>query len=387
MKVLHVIPSLTPESGGPGTSIPPLCRALAEAGIEITLYAGHTPGDLLTIVPEKEPYRVKLFSTAAGRLYAGYSMYREIRARKGEFDLIDIHSIWNPIATLVAAASRTAGIPYVLSPHGMLSNVSLQRRRRLKRLSARLYERRTVEGAACLRFLSRAESRDSHVDWFKYPGHFCASNGVDLSLGETERGAFRRRFPQLAGRRVMLFLGRLHPLKGLDLQLEALRRLVGKYPDLCWVLVGPDNGEWQRLSGLVRAAGLESNVMWLGQIVGAERFTALADADVVLMSSFYEGRSMTINEALAVGAPLVVTDTVNFNELEEAGAGLVVTGRDPSKYAGAVDSILSAPERSQSMRLAGRRFAAQELDWSRIAANMKLAFEEILSGASSGVTG
>lgn len=383
MKVLHVIPSLNPESGGPGTSIPALCNALAEVGLNVTLYAGHASGDSLTIDPARQRYKVKLFSTDAGRLYAGCSMYRDIRARRGEFDLINVHSLWNPIATMVAAAARASGIPYILAPHGMLSKVSLKRRGRLKRLCAALYERRTVEGAANLRFLTRAESRDSLNGWFRCPGHFHASNGVNLKVGEVEPGAFRRRFPELAGRRIMLFLGRLHPIKGLDLQLSALKMLVKRHADLTWVLIGPDDGEWGRLSGLIRESGLESHVRWLGQIAGPERFAALADADVVVMSSFYEGHSMTVNEALAVGAPLVLTDTVNFDEIAGAGAGYVVP-RDPSELAAAVGSVLESPEKAEQMRHAGRRYAASELDWTRIAGKMRGEFEKILSGRSGG---
>ncbi|HEX8847107.1 MAG TPA: glycosyltransferase [Pyrinomonadaceae bacterium] len=380
MRVLQVIPSVTPESGGTGRSIPALCKALAKAGVETVLYTAHTPGDNLTIEPGHEPYEVRMFTAGAGRLYASYRMFREIRSRGSEFDLIHLHSIWNPIVTAAAAAARKRGIPYILSPHGMLNKTCLQRQQTLKRICAALYERNTVEHAMSLQFSSSAECRDSRVRWFNYPEHFLAPNGIELNDAEIEAGAFRRRFPELADKRIMLFLGRLHAIKGLELQFQALEKLVGQYPELRWVLIGPNEGEWERIQKLVRASGLDSYVRWLGPIVGPERLAALADADVVLQSSFYECHSMTINEALAVGAPLVITDTANFDAIESAGAGYVVP-RDSSKFANAIDSILQSPEGAAQMRLAGRRFAAEQLDWAYVAAQIKEAYAEILSRA------
>lgn len=379
MRVLHVIPCLDPESGGPATSVPALCDALANSGIHITLFAGHSSGHSLTIEPEKQRYEIKLFSTDVGRIHAGISIYREICRRRKEFDIVNVHSVWNPIATLAAAAARTCRIPYILSPHGMLTKVGLQRRSFLKRSYSTLCERRTIEAASRVRFLTPDETRQSQGQWFKYPGQFNASNGVDLAIGNIQPGDFRQRFPDLCPRRIMLFLGRLHPIKGLEIQLEALAILSDKFPDLTWVLVGPDAGEWGRLSERITFLGLESRVKWVGVITGPERFAALADADVVVMTSLQEGRSMTLNEALAVGVPLVVTDTVNYPEIQSEAAGYVVS-RDPSEVAKAIAAIFEAPDKADLMRLAGRRFAAQQLSWTKVANVMKAEFEKVLLG-------
>ncbi|MEK6280442.1 MAG: glycosyltransferase [Acidobacteriota bacterium] len=380
MRVLQVIPSVRPESGGTGRSISALCTALANVGVDTILYAAHAPGDNLTIEPGSEAYEVKLFSAAAGRLYASYLIFKHINAIGNEFDLIHLHSIWNPIVTAAAAAARKSRVPYVLSPHGMLNKVCLKRRQTLKRVCSALYERNTVERAVSLQFSSSNDSRDSRVSWFNYPEHFLAPNGIDLGGAQIDAGAFRKRFPELADKQILLFLGRLHSIKGLNLQFQAFEKLIGKYPNLRWVLIGPDDGEWERVDRLGRDAGLDSYIRWLGPMLGAERFDALAAADVVLQSSFYECHSMTINEALAVGAPLVITDTANFDAVQRIGAGYVVP-RDPLKFATAIDSILQSPEKAEQMRKAGRQFAEEELNWSHIATRVKAAYTQILSGS------
>src|ERR1700686_4433068 len=383
MRALHVVPSLLPESGGPSRTIPEMGRALAASGTEVTLFSTHLPGDGLTIDPVKEPYKVVLFPATDGSLRSSRQIYRTICRQAGDFDVIHLHSLWNFAVTFAAAAARRVGIPYVLAPRGMLSEVCLrQSSYSRKRAYAWAYDHRTVEGARRLHFLNADEQRASQNNWFRRPAYFLARNGVELSMEGIRPGTFRARFPELEGRRVMLFLGRLHAIKGLDLQLQALARLLSKYSDLIWVLVGPDDGEWPRLHAMVRSLGLEEHVKWIGPLTGNERFSALVDADVLLQTSLYECQSMTVNEALAVGVPLVVTDSINYGEVQSMGAGYVVS-RDSTKLANAVDAILAAPDLGESMKSAGRRFASEELSWSKIATIVNAAYGELVAGVTN----
>jgi glycosyltransferase involved in cell wall biosynthesis len=378
MRVLQVIPSLRPESGGPSRSLPQLCRALVQTGVDVTLFTTCLPGESLTIDPTREPYEVELFSSRAGINGAALKIFAAIKSRSREFELVHIHSVWNPVATLAAAASRSRRLSYVLAPHGMLDNICLLRHPLRKRIYSALLERLTIEKAARLHFMSEHESGSSRNGQFRYPEHFVSTNGVDISPGYVETGAFRRRYAELRDKQIMLFFGRLHPIKGLDLQLQALGCLAQKHPSLTWVLAGPDAGEWQRISRLVKATGLGARVKWIGLISEPERFSVLADADVVVQTSFYESHSMTINEALAVGVPLVVTDTVHREDVERYGAGYCVR-REAAAVAGAIDKILRSADRRESMRRSGRRYAAEKLAWPQIARALKSAYDEIAS--------
>jgi glycosyltransferase involved in cell wall biosynthesis len=379
MRVGHVIPSLLPESGGPSRTVPELCRALASNGAQVTLFSTHVSGNGLAVDPARAPYEVVLFAALDGALSGARQIYKAIRKRAKDFDLIHIHSLWNFTTTLAAAAARREGIPYILSPRGMLSDACLrQHRYLLKRAYAWTFDRRTVEGATRLHFLTKDEKKTSDHGWFRCSESFIAPNGIDIGAFAACPGAFRERFPELADRRIMLFLGRIHAIKGLELQLQALERLTPKYPDLTWVLVGPDDGEWPRLGALIHRSGLDGHVKWIGPVMGEERFSALADADVVVQTSLYECQSMTINEALALGAPLVITDSVNYSEVQTAGAGYVVK-RDPDEVASAIATILQSPQIGAEMGASGRRFAARELAWNRIAVTVNARYEEALA--------
>jgi glycosyltransferase involved in cell wall biosynthesis len=382
MRVLHIVPSLLPESGGPSRIVPELCRALAATGTQVTLFSTHLPAQGLTIDPTREPYEVVLFPSADGSLKGARQIYEEIGRRSRDFDVIHITSLWNLGVTWAAAAARKAKIPYVIAPMGMLSDTCLrQSNYSLKRAYSWIYDRRTVEGAARLHLANPDELRSLQTGWFRYPIHFFARNVTNVSP-VTRTGSFKKRFPELSNHRTMLFMGRLHAIKGLDLQLRALELLVKKYPDLLWVLVGPDDGEWRHVQGLASKTGLDAHVKWLGPLTGDERFSGLADADVVVQTSLYECQSMTVNEALAVGVPVVVTDSVNYSEVQSTGAGFVVK-RDPQELAQAIESIIESPDGGSAMRDAGRRFARAELGSLRICQIVKAAYAEVLDASIS----
>lgn len=384
MRVLQVIPTLLPETGGPARTIPEFCRSLTALGLDVTLLATHEPDKALTIDPESEPYRVHLSHGAEQSWRCARNVNRTIRDWAGEFDVIHIHSVWNLIATAAAAAARRARVPYVLAPMGMLSETCLRQSNfAAKRAYAIVRERRTVEHAARLHLGSEPELATLIEGWFRYPRHFIARNGVNVPAN-LRPGSFRKRFPKLHDRKIMLFFGRLHAIKGLDLQLQTFALLKAKHPDLVWLLVGPDGGEWSRLSKSIEASGLSDDVCWLGALNGEERFEALLDCDVLVHTSHYENQTMTINEALAVGVPLVITESVNYPEVEKFGAGYVVR-RDPTEVAAKIDAILENPQASAKMREAGRAFAAAELAWSGVAMIVLQAYQEILAESHNDV--
>ncbi|HYY57624.1 MAG TPA: glycosyltransferase, partial [Pyrinomonadaceae bacterium] len=147
MRVLHVIPSLDPSTGGPARSVPALCRALRSAGVEVALYTFRQSCAPVT-VSEDEPFTVRQFKPLYGsREFPSIDFYSHIRRDVYDFDLAHLHSLWNPAISVSALACRRAGVPYMLSPRGMLQRSAVGRRRRLKSGYYRLWERDTIAGA------------------------------------------------------------------------------------------------------------------------------------------------------------------------------------------------------------------------------------------------
>ncbi len=384
MRVLHIVPSLDPKHGGPSRTIPALCRALAEAGVEVELWTFRAPGQSETI-GERVPWGVvRRFAPLPGTAeFPRPDFARELRRGLSGFDLAHLHALWNPKITVAAAACRRARVPYFISPHGMLQEVSLSVKGPLKRVYYQLFEKATIEGAAAIHFLTGHEAEDSARWTPPEMLQVIAPNGIDPGLGRgIQPGAFRNAHPQLQGRRVLLFLGRLHWSKGLDLQLEAITRLARQMPDVTWVLVGPDGGQWTRLSRQIRERGLSSQVLWTGPLPWRQCLEALADADLFLLTSRHEAHSVAMNEALGMGVPILLSDTVRFHAVEEWGAGRVAA--DAEQLAQAAADILSDANVAAAMRRAGTKMAAELLAWPKVADAMLRGYQTAL-GQGAGV--
>jgi len=384
MRVLHVIPGLGPEVGGPSYSVPGLCRALKSVGVDVELYTLRRPGAPVTVSSD-DAYlypHIRWFTPVKGSSYLPtISFYHEIIRDIRQFDLVHVHSIWNPTSSLTALACRKARVPYLVSPRGMLQEHALRRRKHLKKIYFRFIENHTLESARALHFLTDAEASDSQCLLNARIPSVIIPNGVDPSLSEAcVPGHFRREFPELEGKRIMLFLGRLHWSKGLALQAEALAQVAKTTPHLMWVLVGSDAGEWNHLSRLISTLGIESQVLWTGPLSWNRGIEALLDADLVVLTSLHEAHSMAMNEALAVGVPIIVTETVQFSLIKEWGAGYIVP-RSAERLAAAILDILECAEQSEKMRDAGRQLASQYLAWPKIAGLMTTAYENLISSS------
>jgi len=378
LKITHVVPNLAARSGGPARSVSSLALALANRGDKVSVLYGGTSDDVS--LDSGSPVRLVPMRQGCGNFVTGVAISRFLR-RSGDIDVLLIHSVWNSVTTLCAAQARSSRIPYVLCPHGMLTNVCMQRHSLRKRLF-RMYDRRTVEGAIAVRFLTDAERDMSQLACVRPGQSFVLPNGVDVCTPVPDREKGRLMWPQLGRGPAMAFMGRLHPIKNLGLQLEVLRLLLPQFPALKWVLIGPDDGELDALLAAARRYGIQDHVVWLGPIFSDDRFLALAASDVLLQTSIHEAHSMSVNEALAAGVPVVATESVNFPAVARAGAGFVVPS-DAAVVADHVAKILADGELGREMGRRGREYARTELSWDGIAKGL----EDHLVGLLSSGTG
>jgi glycosyltransferase involved in cell wall biosynthesis len=292
-------------------------------------------------------------------------------------DLVHIHSIWNGTVTVAAAISRVTGRPWIISPRGMLDPDNLARRRWLKRLYYAGAERRTLAGAAGWHFLSESErERCAWVPGLSARPYAIAPNGIDVEgIAESIRRSDAN--PLGDGAVHLAFLGRLHPIKGLDLQVEVLKQLVARGIDARLTLIGPDAGT----EGPVRAAaeqlGVGDRVQFTGPIYGEGRFRRLRDADAVLLTSHYEANSNTVNETLASGGVLIAAETCGVDAPAQAGA-LVQVPRAAESVTNAVVDLLADPDRAAHIRGRAQAYARATLDWNPISRAVRDLYRTVL---------
>jgi glycosyltransferase involved in cell wall biosynthesis len=353
-------------------------RTLSEIGVEVTTLT--TNHDL-----ELEP---RSCAPAAGngarRIYARkwFDSYKvapgllpHLMNTAHSQDVMHIHALFSFASTTAAWVARRQGVPYVVRPLGTLEAYGMQvRRRRLKRLSMALIEKRMLEGAAAVHFTSRAELKEAEA-----LGLTMRSVVIPLAVDKEDNlTAAPMAHPALGGRRVILFLSRLHPKKNVEALIDAVASSPGLKRSCALLIAG--NGEpgyVATLKARASASCISDRVVWLGHVEGAQKRAALAAADVFVLPSHSENFGIAAIEAMLAGIPCVLGERVAVaEEVEAAGAGLAVPV-EAAAIARALETVLDDEGIRNSMGARGAQFAAREYSPQLMARRLLGLYEEI----------
>lgn len=379
MHILQIVPHYVPayRFGGPLKVAHGLGKALTRAGHDVVVITTNLAGhDSVLPVPADTPVAVDGVTVYYERTqllrYWGLSLplWRRIRAELPAADLALVHAHYQFANWAGATLARRAGIPYVVFAHGSLHQAGIrQSRAAVKRAYLRLLEARNLAGARFIAF-NAAEERQASL----YAQHgVVLPSGVDPDdfAAMPPPGHMEQRFPELAGRRWLLFLGRLDiQQKGLDLLLPAFARLRADHPDLHLVLAGPDeDGGAASLRHLAARLGIAEHVTLTGLIAGLDKAAALAEAHAFVLPSRYEGLSIALLEALYCGRPVLVTDAVGLSgQIQRLGAGVVVRPEETAIFEGL--ARLADPQAAAAMAGQARALVQREYTWDAIAAQL-----------------
>lgn len=368
MRVLHVIPAVAPRYGGPSTSLWPMTSAIARL-----------PGivnEVLTTTADGPDAQLKASDlppgTVAVHLTSGLRPFAEwLRSHVREFDLIDVHTLWNLPTAIAAHTARRAGRPYTIRPCGMLSAYSWQRHWAKKRAYWWAVERRNVLRASAFHATSPGELQDIRAAGVTAPV-FDIPLGLESAAFTTppNRGWLRQRCGASVGDRpIVLYLSRLHPKKGVaDVLIPAFASVK---PDAFLAIIGGVDDSTPGYGDTIRQAiakhGLTERVAVLGPVPVADRWAAFDGAAVFVLPSHSENFGLVVTEAMARACPVIVTDQVQSHEhVTASGCGKVVPV-DAGAVAAAIDGILTEPDGAEAKGNAGRGYASSHLNWDRIA--------------------
>lgn len=368
---LHVVPHLDAAYGGISAVVPQLVRALRETrSCDAEIAAFCAAREEVVSLPDGIPLTRWPLSRVAW--VRDRSLHRRFRALLERADGLHIHGLWEQSTLVAARMARDLGKPYVLSAHGMLDPWAVGNRRFKKLLYAAVVERRNVRRAACLHALTAAEAGDyrGFVGGSIRPPIVIIPNGLTLPA-EPSAASFLERFPQLRGHRLILFLGRIHPKKGIDVLVRAWARLAEQSPDAHLVIAGPDfEGTRARIESLVAQLGVASRVTFTGMLRDELKASALAAAAVFVLPSLSEGFSMSVLEAMGTGLPVIVTAECHIPEVAEASAGWT-TQSEVAPLASSLQEFLSNPEASNRLLGdRGRELVRRRFAWPVIAREM-----------------
>jgi len=381
MKILHVVISLAPEWGGPTKMVHELTEALVEKGVEVSLFAPVRRGGEAEITCPKG-VNMQLFEEGFGaRWWPGYSpgLARKVMQEMGKFDLVHIHELWSHPHLAASQAARKSGKPYVVTVHGGLEPWAINHKAFKKKIYWALFQRRILQRATALHAITDEEVK--HIRACGIDNEILMiPNGINPQefCSLPVRREMERLYPQFVGKQVVLFLGRLHPIKGLDILARAFGKVAKMREDLCLLIVGPDSeGYKTEVVKILVSEGALDKVVFAGMLIGQEKLAVFGGADIFVLSSYSEGFSIAILEAMACGLPVIITRQCHFPEVAEAGAGLVIEP-EVGQLAVAIERLLNEPELRQEMGRNGQRLVNDKFTWEKIANQMLVLYETVL---------
>lgn len=394
MKILHVLASFVPayRYGGPVRVLHEMCRSLVRLGQDVTVYTTNIDGpDDLDVPTGKEidvdGVRTTYFRVRPPRSYS-YSpdLGKAIKSAVKNFDVVHIHSVFNWPSHAAMHWARKRGVPYIVRPAGMLEDFSLRQpymgglspiKQYLKK-KAYLYsiERKNIASARFIHFTCEAEERNSFVST-AHNDRFIAPLGIDIKVvsGYLESAS---RKTDTGDKKIVLYVSRLDPKKGLDALIPAISMLSGLRKDFIFIIVGSGAPDYERhVIRLIHRYGIKDITLRTG-LLGDERWGYFKYADVFVLPSYSENFGISVIEAMAAGLPAVVGEGVGIaSEIKKAGAG-IVTKTNPAHICSAINSLLGNHEMRQTMSRNAARLAAEKFSWDSVIKTLISKYEEAL---------
>ena len=297
-------------------------------------------------------------------------------------DLVHTHGIWTYLSIAATRWSKSNGgvtlRPYVVSTHGMLDPWALHNSHWKKIVAGFVFERRHLENAACIHAINQAEAAAIRAFGLKNP--ICIiPNGVEVPASN----AANRTPPWTAhiarGRKVLLYLGRLHPKKGLSILLRGWKKASEREKGWILVIAGWDQGghRWE-LEQLTRELKIADSVQFTGPLFGEARDTAYRNADAFVLPSLSEGQPLVVLEAWSHARPVIMTPQCNLPEGFEKRAAIWMSPTVEGA-ARALEELFALEESAlEEMGRRGRDLVIGNFSWSQIASQMFAVYKWLL---------
>jgi len=383
VRVLRLIRSLNPAGGGIAEGVCQITPHLKVLGVSTTV---------ASLDPPEAPwlYQHPFPTIGLGPVAARYGYRRSLPARirvlAGQHDAVIIEGTWQYQAFATWRALRGTGIPYFVYTHGML-DPWFKRTYPLKHLKKWAYwpwaDYRVLRDATAVLFTTEQErllARQSF--WLYQANEHVVGYGTSAPTGDAEQQQklFLRRFPHLRDQRLVLFLSRIHPKKGVDLLIEGFAAVAPMDPRLQLVIAGPDQVGWQaQLQQRAAALGIAERITWPGMLGGDLKWGAFRAAELFCLPSHQENFGVVVAEALACGLPVAIAEHVNISaEVSAAGAGLV----HADTVAGTTEALrqwLAMPAAEQvQMGQWGLQLFQQRFDFASVARSLMPVLEASL---------
>lgn len=382
MRITHVIPYMHPAAGGPPVVVDRLSRELVARGHQVRVLTTDyfSRGQTAWQTEDPRPYEMEVYPTRGGYCF-GSKFRSAIRSDVRASDVVHVHTLWTYASLAAARACVAAKTPFLVMPHGMLDPYSVKRGWFKKQCYGRLVEWPLLRRASGMCYTHPEEQRLAASTCHGLPpGHIVelgTESPPDCPRAEL-RAEFLTRHQELRGRTVVLFLGRLHSKKGLDLLIPAFDAVRQQRPDAHLLLVGPGEPTYvQSIRDEVTRRGLDTAVTFTGVLYGRDKWAAMAASDLFILPSYQENFALAAVDAVRSGLPVLLSRRVNlWKDLVDAGVG-----RDCEPELNSVTAALGAclddAAWRQSAIPAGKELLSERFNWATTTARLETVYESL----------
>ncbi len=390
MKILQVVPYFYPAwaYGGIPRVAYELSREMVSMGHDVTVYTTDVLDqdkrcDQSGRETKVDGITVRYFRNISNSLAYHYQVFLPLGMRKvvqetiGEFDVIHLHGHRNFLNNIIHYYAKKSGKRYLLSGHGTI--LRIERRIFLKMIFDRIFGDRVLRDAE--RFIAVSEYEvqqyaDMGIDREKVDVIY---NGIDIEAFTNlpEAGAFRKKYG-LMGRKVVLYLGKITPRKGIDFLVKAFSMLDDA--DVSLVIAGNDMGFKHEVDKIARETNVSSRVLFTGLLTGRDKLSAYRDADVLVYPAIHEIFGLVPFEAMMCGAPVIVTDDCGCGEIiGNEGIGYLVKYNDIKGLRDRITEVLASTPDAHERVKRGREFIENNLTWNSIGNKYTAVYEEMVN--------
>jgi glycosyltransferase involved in cell wall biosynthesis len=366
IRLLNVVAHIDPKFGGISSSLPDYCLSLYDTGEVVpSILALCEGGESAPSI--SDAVAVHTLPLGRAKWLTSASLRQSMSSRIAQADVVHIHGLWQEHSQFAARACQQLQKPYIVSAHGMLDTWALRNKGLKKAVYGKLIEYPNLRRASRLRALTSAEESDYQGLGMQVPID-TIPNGVKPAPATHDPRPLFNRFPQLEGRPFLLFLGRVHFKKGLDILVSAWRNVIQQYPDARLLIAGPDSeNTLPQVKADIARFGLENSVVLGGFFDKELKWSSLGQASAFVLPSYSEGFSMASLEAMSAGCPVILSHQCYFPEVTREGCGWLIDPTEASLTAACCACLQESPSTLKDHGARGRALVAREYTWKRVA--------------------
>lgn len=387
MKILHVIANLAPRYGGPSKACQEMACAQARLGNEVSIYTTNQDGNRELFVPTDRVVRqdgvsIRYFPIQHPRFWStSLPLARSLKEKIPDVDIVHIHSLYLFHTAVSALYCKKFQIPYIIRPHGTLVPYIYKRHRFRKLIVENFFQNRVIRYASGIHFITEEEKRLGEKYTFGAPG-FVVPIGLEAEEYEKKvaKAKLFSRFPELTGKKIILFLGRVNFIKGMDILVGAFSAVARERDDVHLLIAGPDDSDYgKKVTAWLKKEDVYKKTTLAGMLQGEEKLEAFYYSSVFVLPSYSENFGIAVLEAMACGLPVVVSEKVNLWPMVVAAKAGLVAPCDAEMFSRKVLSILSDDNLARQMGMNGKALVRNQFCWHEIASKLISVYSSLIT--------